>query len=160
MTFPWRRAGRVDGARPPTPGGKLPSSPPIARGYRRAAALCGLALIACACAGSELAGQPGLRTVVKRHYDARAMEEGGLCRSPELGLVTSSSIEEQSADRLVVRVSYAYKDPTFRLLGGCRGFGTRLFTVARRPDGFEVLEMTGPRREGIRINRIDDSDVW
>jgi hypothetical protein len=120
--------------------------------------LCGLALVACA--GGDLAGQPGLGTAVKRHYDARALEEGGLCRTPALGLITSSSIEEQSAERLVVRVSYAYKDPNFRLLGGCRGFGTRLFTVARGADGFEVLEMTGPRREGIRINRIDDSDVW
>ena len=135
--------------------------PTAARLPRLMGALCGLGLLAAAgCVGGEIAGQPGLKTALKRHYDARALEENGLCRSPELGLVTSSSIEEQSADRLVVRVSYAYKDPNFKLLGDCRGFGTRLFTVARGAKGFEVLEMTGPRREGIIIKRIDDSNVW
>ena len=74
--------------------------------------------------------------------------------------MTSSSVEEQSADRLVVRVSYAYRDPSFKLLTECKGFGTRLFTVARGAGGFEVLEMTGPRRDGIIIKRIDDSNVW
>lgn len=120
-------------------------------------ALCGLALLGCV---GGIAGQPGLEAVLKRHYDAHALEQNGLCRSPELGLVTSSSIEEQSPDRLVVRVSYAYKDPNFKLLSDCKGFGTRAFTVARSADGFEVLEMTGPRREGIIIKRIDDSNVW
>ena len=88
------------------------------------------------------------------------MEQGGLCASPRLDLVTSSSLHEQTVGRLVVRVSYAYSDPVAKASGQCRGFGTRSFTVAKRADGFEVLEMTGPRREGIRINRIDHSDVW
>ena len=74
--------------------------------------------------------------------------------------MTSSSVQEQAADRLVVRVSYAYRDPVGQASRQCRGFGTRTFTVAKRADGFEVIEMTGPRRDGIRINRIDDSDVW
>ena len=134
---------------------------PNPRGHRVAGMLSWLALVACAgCAGGDLAEQPGLETAVKNHYDARALERGGLCASPELGLVTSSRIQEQSLERLVVRVSYSYKDPNARLAAQCRGFGTRTFTVARSADGFEVLEMTGPRREGIRINRIDDSDVW
>ena len=134
---------------------------PNVRGHRVAGMLSWLALVACAgCAGGDLAGQPGLGTAVKSHYAARALERGGLCASPELGLVTSSRIEEQTLDRLVVRVSYSYQDPNARFAAQCRGFGTRTFTVARSADGFEVLEMTGPRREGIRINRIDDSDVW
>jgi len=135
--------------------------PTAARLPRLERLLCGLALVAAAgCAGGQIAGQPGLKPVIQLYYDTRALEENGLCRSPELGLVTSSSIEEQSADRLVVRVSYAYKDPNFKLLGDCRGFGTRLFTVAKGAKGYEVLEMTGPRREGIYIKRIDDSNVW
>jgi len=131
------------------------SSPPGLAGF-----LCGLALVACAGCATEVAGEPGLEVALKRHYDARAMEEGGLCASPKLDLVTSSSLQEQALDCLVVQVSYAYSDPVAKASGQCRGFGTRTFTVAKGADGLEVLEMTGPRREGIRINRIDHSDVW
>ncbi len=137
---------------------------------------CGLGLAACA-ANDQLAGQPGLLTDVKSYYDRYAMEEGGLCRTPEFRLATGSSIEEQSADRLVVRVSYVYSDPSFKspgytgssIMGGqpglagpsrCRGFATRSFTIARRADGFEVLEMTGSQRKGIEIMKIDRSQVW
>ena len=138
-----------------------PTSRPPPGAVPFSAALCALALVACAGGVTgELAGQPGLLSALKGHYDAHALEEHGLCGSPELGLVTSSSVEQLSADRLAVRVSYAYSDPTAKLAGQCRGFGTRSFTVARNAAGFEVLEMTGPRREGIQINRIDDSDVW
>ena len=120
----------------------------------------GLALIACAGCATQLAGEPGLGEALQRHYDAHATEQGGLCASPRFGPVTSSSVQEQTADRLVVGVSYAYSDQGGQASGQCRGFGRRIFTVARSADGFEVLEMTGPRREGIRINRIDDSNVW
>ena len=115
---------------------------------------------------------------MKRYYDRYATEEGGLCRSPQLGVVTARGVEEQSADRLVVRVSYLYRDPSMRPAGfteprsdrtvrpgiagprQCRGSGTRSLRSPRRADGFEVLEMTGPQHKGIRVNRIDDSNVW
>jgi hypothetical protein len=132
-----------------------------ARAHPVAGGLVGLGLVACAsCAGGELAGQPGLETALRSHYDARALERNGLCASPDLGVVTASRVEEQTQERLVVRVSYSYRDPDARLPAQCRGFGTRLFTVAKGAGGFEVLEMTGPRHEGIRINQIDDSEVW
>ncbi len=131
-------------------------------------------------ANDELAGEPGLLTKVKSYYDQHAMEEGGLCRSPEFGLVTGSSIEERTADHVVVRVSYVYSDPSVKATGWgeyaagpeglapvniagpskCRGFGTRTFTVARKADGLEVTEMTGSQRKGLRINKIDTSNVW
>ena len=131
------------------------------RGARVAGRLVGLGLVACAgCAGGGLAGQPGLENALRSHYDASALERNGLCSSPKFGVVTASGIEEQTVERLVVRVSYSYRDPDARLPAQCRGFGTRLFTVARSAEGFEVLEMTGPRREGIMINQIDDSGVW
>jgi hypothetical protein len=77
-------------------------------------------------------------------------------------------------------VDYAYDDPSVRptawgqfaaraegpgpvnIAGPsqCRGFGTRTFTVARKADGLEVIAMTGSQRKGIRINRIDTSNVW
>jgi hypothetical protein len=143
----------------------------------------GLGLAACA---GGLAGQPDLLAEVKRYYDRYAMEEGGLCGSPQFGLVTRSSIEEQSADRLIVQVSYFYSQPNVLPTYGqpyptptvgpegkaaitqpgvtgptqCRGSSSRRFTVAKRADGFEVLAMTGPQRQGIKINKIDDSKVW
>jgi hypothetical protein len=129
-----------------------------ARGPRIAGGLVGLGLVACA--GGELAGQPGLEDALRSHYDARALERSGLCASPDLGVVTASRVEEQTPERLVVRVSYSYRDPDAELPAQCRGFGTRVFTVARGAGGFEVLDMTGPRHDGIRINQIDDSEVW
>jgi hypothetical protein len=122
--------------------------------------LCGLALVACAGCATEVGGARDLKAALKRHYDARAMEEGGLCASPELDLVTSSSVQERTMGRLVVRVSYAYSDRVAQASGQCRGFGTRTFTLAKSADGFAVIEMTGPRRDGIRINRIDHDGVW
>ena len=145
--------------------------------WSRVAVFFGLGLAACA-ASDELAGQPGLLADVKSYYDRYAMEEGGLCNTPEFRRATGSSIEEQTADRLVVRVSYAYSDPSFKsasgytgssIMGGqpglagpsrCRGFSTRSFTIARRADGFEVLDMTGSQRKGIQIKKIDRSKVW
>ena len=140
------------------------------------AILCGL--IACAGgAGDELAGEPGLLTKVRSYYDQYAMEEGGLCGSPQFGLVTGSNVEEQTADSLIVRVSYVYSDPSVKATGWgqygyaggpagiagpskCRGFATRTFTVARKADGLEVTGMTGSQRKGIKINKIDTSNVW
>ena len=128
------------------------------------AVLCGLGLAACA---GGLAGQPDLLADVKRYYDRYAMEEGGLCASPQLGPVTGSSVQEQSADRLILRVTYVYSDQDAKTapIGSkgpsrCRGVGTRNFTIAKAAGGFEVLEMTGAQHKGIKIIEIDDSKVW
>ncbi len=148
---------------------------------------CQLGLGACAGgAAGDLSGQPGLLPAVRSYYDRYAMEEGGLCRTPQFGVVTRSSIEEQGADRLVVQVSYSYSQPNVLPTWGkpypvpaygpngepaitrpgakgpsqCRGFGTRSFTIARGEGGFDVLTMSGAQRQGITIKRIDDSKVW
>ena len=148
--------------------------PPIIS-WPRLAVLSGLGLAACA---SEIHGQPDLLAEVRRYYDRHAIEEAGLCGSPRLDRVTRSSIQQEAAERLTVRVSYIYSDPgtspagyneetlwtgrPSNITGGrqCRGLASRSFTVARHGDRYEVLDMTGPQRKGIRINRIDDSKVW
>jgi hypothetical protein len=138
-------------------------------------------LIACAGGASdEVAGQPDLLAKVRSYYDQHAMEEGGLCGSPRLARVTGSSLEQESAERMVMRVSYAYNDPSVHptawgqfsagpegakpagIAGPsrCRGFGTRTFTAVRKADGFEVIAMTGSQRKGIKINKIDTNNVW
>jgi len=129
---------------------------------RLAAMLVGAALVACTGGpDAQLAGEPGLFTEVKRYYDRYGMEVAGRCRTPELGGVLRSTVLERDADRLVIRVGYTYNDPNERLLNECRGLGERVFTVARRDGGLEVVEMTGTQHpKGIRIERIDDSGVW
>jgi hypothetical protein len=135
---------------------------PIAKLATHAGILLGAALAACTGGPSaELAGEPGLFTEVKRYYDRHGLEVAGVCRTPELGGVLRSRVLERDADRLVVRVGYTYNDPNERLLDQCRGVGERVFTVARRDGGLEVIEMTGTQHpKGIRIDRIDDSGVW
>ena len=123
-----------------------------------------LALTLAACAGgprAELAGEPGLYAALKSYYDRHGLEDAGRCLAPELGAVTSSEVLERAADRLVVRADYVYSDGAAPFRGDCRGFGSRVFTVARNPDGLEVVEMTGTQHpKGVRIERIDDSGVW
>jgi len=135
---------------------------PIAKLAKRAGILLGAALAACTGSPSgELAGEPGLLTEVKRYYDRHGMEVAGRCRTPELGGVLRSAVLERDADRLVIRVGYTYNDPNERLLDECRGVGERIFTVARRDGGLEVVEMTGTQHpKGIRIEGIDDRGVW
>jgi hypothetical protein len=135
---------------------------PIAKLAKCAAVLIGAALVACTGGpGGELAGEPGLLAEVKRYYDRYGMEVAGRCRTPELGGVLRSTVLERDPARLVIRVGYTYNDPNERLLDECRGLGERVFTVARRDGGLEVVEMTGTQHpKGIRIERIDDSDVW
>jgi hypothetical protein len=129
-----------------------------------------------ACAGEHVT-QPDMLSAVRNYYDRYATEEGGLCNKPQFGVVTASSIEEQNADRLVLRVRYVYSTPlprsedftTFYVPlaqpgktgpSMCKGVATRSFTIAKRTDGFEVLQMTGPQRRGIKIIKIDTSKVW
>ena len=134
---------------------------PIAQLAKLAGILLGAALVACTGGPSgQLAGEPGLFTEVKRYYDRYGMEVAGRCRTPQLGGVLRSTVLERAADRLVIRVGYTYDDPNARL-DECRGLGERVFTVARRDGGLEVVEMTGTQHpKGIRIDRIDDSEVW
>jgi hypothetical protein len=135
---------------------------PIAKLGKLPATLVVAALVACTGGpGRQLAGESDLFTEVKRYYDRHGMEVAGRCRTPELGGVLRSTVLERDADRLVIRVGYTYNDPNERLLDECRGVGERIFTVARRDGGLEVVEMTGTQHpKGIRIERIDDSDVW
>lgn len=106
--------------------------------------------------GTSLAGEPGLRPVVQQYYDARATEENGRCRAPLMEGVLTSRILESSPQQLVVRVRYLYRDLTADLRGACRNFGTRTFTVARDPDGFAVVDMTGGQHpSGLRLRLAD-----
>lgn len=106
--------------------------------------------------GTGLAGEPGLRPVVQRYYDARATEENGRCRSPLMDGILTSRILETPPQGLVVQVRYLYRDLSADLRGACRGFGNRTFTVARDPGGFTVVDMTGGQHPtGLRLRLAD-----
>ena len=107
----------------------------------------------------ELAGEPGLLFEIQQYYERNALEEGGRCPAPLLGGVTRTEILEDTPERVVLHLNYAYRDmirdgddcsemrpARCGIMRECRGFAQRTFTVARTEDGLEVIDMTGPRR--------------
>ena len=102
---------------------------------RLGALLLACALAACAGGPAQIAGEPGLLAAVKDYYDRHGLEDAGRCLAPEFGRATASQVLERTADRLVVRVGYIYSDGSAPFRGDCRGFGSRVFTAARNPDG-------------------------
>lgn len=107
----------------------------------------------------HLAGEPGLLYHVKQYYEHNAVEEAGLCPRPLFEGMTRSVVEEDTGERLVVTLGYAYSDflrdgdDCSRLrpnrcfiMRECTGFNERTFTIAKRPGGFEVIDMSGLRR--------------
>lgn len=112
----------------------------------------------------ELAGEPGLLYDVKVYYERNALEEGGRCASPLLDGVTRTEILEDSAEQMVLRLRYVYRDTQrgpdddcsadrplrCTVMAACRVFAERSFTVARTGDGLEVVSMSGPQRERRR----------
>ena len=96
----------------------------------------------------QLVAFPGLARQLEAFYRDRAFEQGAMCTRPSM-TVTDARIVEQTQDRLVVAARYVYEsidggggNPAFQ----CRGFGERLFTVARGPQGTSVVAMTGEQR--------------
>lgn len=115
-----------------------------------------LALSLLACAGGSLApvDEAAVLTEVKTHYDALAMEQGGLCNSPVMGGIIGYDVLEQSGDELKLEVRYAYSDPTAKLAGQCKQLGKRTFTVKQVPDGYEVVSMTGGQSTGLSFGKM------
>ncbi len=115
-------------------------------------------LVVAGCAGmNSLAGREGLVVPVRNYYADNATEEGGICPTPIIRSITNTEVLEETDERLVLRLRYAYQDRSntvevdalgFIMPTGCTGFATRTFTISVGPEGgpAEVLEMSGPRR--------------
>lgn len=121
-------------------------------------------LVLAGCAGmNSLAGREGLAVPVRNYYADNATEEGGICPTPIIRSITGTEVVEETDERLVLRLRYAYQDRSnsaveVDALGfiqplGCTGFATRTFTISVGPEGgpAEVLDMSGERRS-IRKN--------
>jgi hypothetical protein len=84
-----------------------------------------------------------------RHYERYASEGG--CFRPIIDGFTTTTVLEDTTDRLVVHTRYLWRDRVQEGGGSgqvCRGFGERTFTLARDPDGrVVVVEMSGQQDE-------------
>ena len=97
-----------------------------------------------------------LMPALQRFYAEHAVEERGACSNPALAAITQRKVVSTSGERTVLRVRYAYVDPTFddpadwqRVLireRECSGYNERDFTLVRRKTGYEVSAMSGQVR--------------
>jgi hypothetical protein len=110
-----------------------------------------LLVAACSSVSGE---QSGLDGSIERYYEAHASERAGQCLAPYIDGITRADVVEDDPARLVVDVSYLYRDrikdqprdnPADALIG-CVGYGTRRFVLARSDDMLTVEQMSGPRR--------------
>jgi hypothetical protein len=124
------------------------------------------ALLAISASGGcvSLGSNPGiadygnLQQQIKYYYEANAWERGAACVNPEFYGITRADIVQQSEDRLVLQVQYAWRDygndnDSWDRFGGnsiggyCNGFGERQFVlVPREGGGWVVRAMTGEQR--------------
>jgi hypothetical protein len=110
-----------------------------------------LLLVGCSSVSGE---QSELDGTIERYYEAHASERGGQCLAPYIDGMTRTDVVEDNPARLVVDVSYLYRDrikdqprdnPANALIG-CVGYGTRRFVLARSDDTPTVEQMSAPRR--------------
>ena len=118
-----------------------------------------LLLTGCGYRGPALAGYPGLQWQTWSFYEDRALEENATCTQPKMNASSVTQVLENTPERLVARVRYHYVDESadqtrspgnFPGLGNpfsCAGWGSRVFTFAKRTDGgADPIAMTGPQR--------------
>jgi hypothetical protein len=84
---------------------------------------------------------------IKTHYERTASEENGVCRNLLFQEATRVDVLADTPEELVLQVRYSYSPTSRRTARGvrsCVGFGERIFTLARSPDGYRVVEMSDP----------------
>lgn len=104
----------------------------------------------------ELSAYRGLEFAIESYYERHAFERNATCLRPEMAIASIHTLED-TPERLVLEVNYFWEDRAFGndsqkhpWRGGgswCSGFDSRVFTLAKRPDGsLSVISMTGPQR--------------
>ena len=103
---------------------------------------------------SAFGDQSEIDGTIERYYEAHASERAGQCLAPYIDGITRADVVEDDPARLVVDVSYLYRDrikdqprdnPADALIG-CVGYGSRRFVLARSDDTLTIEQMSGPRR--------------
>jgi len=113
------------------------------------------ALVMAGCAGTtDLGPYTDLRWKIESYYRDHAWEEGARCVLPTMS-ITRWEVLEDTPEKLVIGVRYAWQDDRNsgfdQELGRpqtvtCAGFNSRVFTIAKSPDGLQVQSMTGDQR--------------
>ena len=126
----------------------------IGKGIRSILCAGGVALMV-ACAGlNDLGPYPDLRWKIESYYRDNAWEEGARCVLPSM-TITRWRVLEETPDKLVMAVRYAWEDDTHSDFDGpvprvragtCSGFNERVFTIDKSPNGLQVHSMTGEQR--------------
>jgi len=87
-------------------------------------------------------------------YDRLALERDGLCTQPQLEGITRVEVRERTPERVVLRISYWFRDDASEddygwgftgVLRRCAGFAERTFVID--PQSGRVLAMGGPQRK-------------
>jgi hypothetical protein len=104
---------------------------------------------ACALQTGHSPADAELLSLIQGHYRDFAIEQRGACQAPVMAEVLASTVEARSAQRVIVRVRYAYR----QLAGSanaaaCRGTGERVFRIERSGAAWVVVQMSGPGRLG------------
>ncbi|WP_027135961.1 hypothetical protein [Geminicoccus roseus] len=119
-----------------------------------AGGLAAMLLLAGCAATTDLGPYSDLKWKIESFYRDHAWEEGARCVLPSMS-ITQWEVLEETPEKLVVGVRYAWQDDRFGgydpMLGRneaniCSGFNSRVFTVAKGPAGLQVESMTGEQR--------------
>ncbi|HMR34542.1 MAG TPA: hypothetical protein PKA13_25985 [Geminicoccaceae bacterium] len=113
-----------------------------------------LALAGCAGGGggpdaAQLAAFPGAEAQIRNLYDSRAVERDWFCPEPQMNAITRAAPTQDTADTLVLAVSYEFSSTTAgnaRDQAACSGFNTRMFTFGKAGGGLALQSMTGEQR--------------
>jgi hypothetical protein len=98
---------------------------------------------------TSFAAPKEVERAVMRYYEDHGSEKNGTCLTPYMEGITRVSVVEETPERLVLDVSYLFRD-RFKddrrdgFGSECIGYRERRFTLGKGPAGVEVLDMTGP----------------
>jgi hypothetical protein len=95
---------------------------------------------------------PPYETAIKRYYEAHASERNGQCLAPYIDGFTTLQVVEDTPQRVVIDARFLYRDrikdggDQNNMMLGCISYGARSFVLRRSDDRYEVVAMTGLRR--------------
>jgi hypothetical protein len=95
---------------------------------------------------------PPYETAIKRYYEAHASERNGQCLAPYIDGFTTLQVVEDTPQRVVIDARFLYRDrikdggDQNNMMLGCTRYGARSFVLTRSDDRYEVVAMTGLRR--------------
>jgi hypothetical protein len=102
----------------------------------------------CVAATPEIPAFPGTADQIRAYYESHATERGAACVNLRLHAITKSQVVSQTADRLVLAVTYFFVpfSDAYGENGICKEFRVRDFTFERSGQGWRLVSMGAARR--------------